>query len=73
VKAVDEEIEKAIKDKLKADGMDDVEVKSVNEGVVLLAGKTQTLSAELAAIERARAVPGVRRVASEIKAESEEK
>lgn len=41
-------------------------VKSVNRGVVLLEGDAQTLSAHLHALEVARAVPGVRRVASEI-------
>jgi hyperosmotically inducible protein len=41
-------------------------VKSVNGGVVLLDGKAQTLSAHLHALEVARAVPGVKRVASEI-------
>lgn len=44
----------------------DIEVKSVNGGVVVLAGEAQTLSAHQRAIRDARAVPGVRRVASEI-------
>jgi osmotically-inducible protein OsmY len=43
-----------------------VGVKSVNRGVVLLDGQAQTLSAHLHALEVARAVPGVKRVASEI-------
>jgi osmotically-inducible protein OsmY len=42
-------------------------VKSVNRGVVLLDGSAQTLSAHLRALSVARAVPGVTRVASEIK------
>jgi len=42
-------------------------VKSVNRGVVLLDGDARTLSAHLEALEVARAVPGVKRVASEIK------
>jgi osmotically-inducible protein OsmY len=41
-------------------------VKSVNQGVVLLEGEAQTLSAHLHALEVARGVPGVKRVASEI-------
>ena len=44
----------------------------VDNGVVLLEGKTPTHRDELAAIEHAHMVPGVRRVASEIKVESEE-
>ena len=44
-----------------------IEVKSANRGVVLLDGTAQTLSAHLRALEVARAVPGVKRVASEIK------
>jgi hyperosmotically inducible periplasmic protein len=41
-------------------------VQSTNHGVVLLSGTTKTLSAHLRAVEDAAAVPGVRRVASEI-------
>jgi hyperosmotically inducible periplasmic protein len=43
-----------------------IEVKSVNQGVVLLEGEARTLSAQLHALEVARAVPGVTRVASQI-------
>ena len=43
-----------------------IEVKSANRGVVLLDGDARTLSAHLHALEVARAVPGVKRVASEI-------
>jgi len=43
-----------------------IEVKSVNQGVVMLGGKAETLTAHLHALEVAREVPGVRRVASEI-------
>jgi len=42
-------------------------VKSANRGVVLLDGDARTLTAHLRALEVARAVPGVKRVASEIK------
>jgi hyperosmotically inducible protein len=73
VKASDQDIEKSVKQHLKSEGLDDVDVKSVNDGVVLLAGKAPTVKEELAAIEHARMVPGVRRVASEIKVDSEEK
>lgn len=43
-----------------------IAVQSVNHGVVLLGGTAKTLSAHLRAVEDAAAVPGVRRVASEI-------
>lgn len=43
-----------------------IEVKSVNQGVVLLDGSAKSLSAHLRALEVAHAVPGVTRVASEI-------
>jgi len=42
-------------------------VKSVNKGVVLLSGTAKTLSAHLRAVEDVAWVPGVERVASEIK------
>jgi osmotically-inducible protein OsmY len=38
----------------------------VNKGVVLLAGETKSLDAHLKAVEIARSVAGVRRVASEV-------
>ena len=44
-----------------------ISVKSVNKGVVLLSGTAKTLSAHLRAVETAAWVPGVERVASEIK------
>jgi hyperosmotically inducible protein len=43
-----------------------IDVESVNQGVVLLGGTAKTLSAHLRAVQIAAAVPGVRRVASEI-------
>jgi hyperosmotically inducible protein len=43
-----------------------ISVKSVNKGVVLLAGTAKTLSAHLRAVETVAWVPGVERVASEI-------
>jgi osmotically-inducible protein OsmY len=52
---------------LKADSkMEDVKVASVNNGVVLLSGKTANLTEKLRAIENAYSVNGVHRVASEI-------
>jgi hyperosmotically inducible protein len=57
---------KAVLERDKALAKSDIEVKSVNEGVVVLSGKANTLSAHHRAIEDARAVPGVRQVASEI-------
>jgi hyperosmotically inducible protein len=45
----------------------DIAVKSVSEGIVVLAGEAKTLSAHRRALEDARAVPGVRQVASEIR------
>lgn len=43
-----------------------IAVQSVNQGVVLLGGTAKTLSAHLRAIEVVAAIPGVRRVSSEI-------
>jgi osmotically-inducible protein OsmY len=72
VKATDDRIEDAVEQRLKAKGLHhDVKVKSVNDGVVLLAGETDTWPAQLSAIEAAREVPGVRRVASEMKTKSD--
>ena len=43
-----------------------IKIASVNKGVVLLSGDAKSLAANLRAVEVARAVPGVRRVASEV-------
>ena len=61
----------SIKDNVEASlktaaALKDVKVASVNKGVVLLSGKTDSLSHKLHAIEAAYKVSGVRRVASEI-------
>jgi hyperosmotically inducible protein len=45
----------------------DVSVQSVNKGVVLLSGSAESLSDHLDAVSTAASVPGVRRVASEVK------
>jgi hyperosmotically inducible protein len=66
----DEQIQEQVKLALKRDAAlagSDIEVKSVNGGVVVLAGEAKTLSAHQRAIRDARSVPGVRRVASEIR------
>jgi len=43
-----------------------IKVQSVNKGVVLLSGKTDSLRAHLDAVQAARTVPGVKRVATEV-------
>ena len=70
----DDELEEHVSTVLKRDkalSTSDVEIKSVNEGVVVLAGEAKSLSAHYRAIEDARAVPGVRQVASEIRSPDE--
>ena len=68
-KASDAQLEASVRARLQADRAladSSIKVKSVNKGVVLLAGKAETLSDAYRAIDVAVAVPGVRRVASEI-------
>lgn len=48
-----------------------IRVKSMNKGVVLLAGKAASLSEHLLALELASSVPGVRQVASEVESPDE--
>jgi osmotically-inducible protein OsmY len=70
----DDELKAHVSTVLKRDealSKSDIEVKSVNEGMVVLAGEANTLSAHYRAIEDARAVPGVRQVASEIRSPDE--
>jgi hyperosmotically inducible protein len=70
----DQELKAHVSTVLKRDealSQSDIEVASVNEGVVVLAGEANTLSAHYRAIEDARAVPGVRQVASEIRSPDE--
>jgi osmotically-inducible protein OsmY len=72
VEQTDELIEDKVEAALKIQGLaSDVTVDSVNNGVVTLKGKTDSLGRQLAAIETAVKVPGVKRVASQI--ESTEK
>ena len=70
VKVSDNQLKDRVATLLERDAaLDDssVKVASVNKGVVLLSGETKTISDHLRAIEDARAVQGVQRVASEIK------
>ena len=69
VDATDDQVEKNVTARLKADhALSDssITVKSVNSGVVLLAGKAETLSDAYRAVDLTAGVAGVRRVASEI-------
>jgi osmotically-inducible protein OsmY len=55
---------------LKADAsLSGIKVASVNNGVVLLSGKTDSFDRKLRAVELARGVAGVQRVATEIQVE----
>lgn len=65
----DDDLKQQVEQALEADPSlksSNIDVRSVNQGVVLLGGTAKTLSAHLRAVEVAAAVPGVRRVASEI-------
>jgi hyperosmotically inducible protein len=70
VKANDSELKQKVGEVLEKDarlGESKIAVQSVNDGVVLLSGTAKTLTDQLHAIEVASRVPGVRRVASEVK------
>jgi osmotically-inducible protein OsmY len=68
VQVSDDKVKDRVSNVLKADpAFKSVSVQSVNAGVVLLAGEVPTLSDHLRAVEHAARVPGVKRVASEIK------
>jgi hyperosmotically inducible protein len=69
VAITDEGLEKRVSATLAADPAladSSINVKSVNKGVVLLSGSAKTLSDHVRALEDARRVDGVQRVASEI-------
>jgi osmotically-inducible protein OsmY len=69
VNAADLTIEDSVKAALKGDSLLErsaIQVQSVDNGTVLLAGKAESLTAELRAIETAKHVAGVRAVHSEI-------
>jgi hyperosmotically inducible protein len=66
----DDALKQRIEKELQADSSlrdSSISVKSVNKRVVLLSGTAKTLSAHLRAVETVAWVPGVERVASEIK------
>lgn len=72
VKAADKDVREAVETALKADkSLEGIKVKSVDNGLVFLEGRTASLTGALRAIETAYAIPGARQVASEI--ETEEK
>jgi hyperosmotically inducible protein len=69
VERSDDQIKDAVASSFKANtqiNSSGIKVQSVNKGVVLLAGKTDSLQAHLDAVKAARAVPGVKRVATEV-------
>jgi hyperosmotically inducible protein len=67
VKASDKDVKNAVDAALKTHkSLEGVNVESVDNGVVLLDGKTKTLADKLLAIETAYSCVGVRRVASKI-------
>jgi osmotically-inducible protein OsmY len=63
---VKERVEMAFKNNK---GLEDVKVDSVDNGVVLLSGKTATWDLQILAIEMADRIPGARRIASLIETE----
>ena len=70
----DDELQRQVENVLKRDKAlegSDIQVKSVNAGTVVLAGDAKSLSAHRRALEDARSVQGVRKVASEIKSPNE--
>jgi len=63
VKAADKDIREGVENALKRDkNLESVKVESVDNGLVILKGKTASLDYKLLAIETADAVPGVRHV-----------
>jgi len=69
VATTDSDIKGRVEASLKTDTrMDDINVSSVNNGVVLLSGKAANLNETLRAIENAYSVNGVQRVATEMRA-----
>jgi len=68
--AKDEDIRERVQSALEKDEAlqdSNIDVSSVNAGVVYLTGEAASLSDQLRAVSRARTVPGVKRVAAEIK------
>ena len=72
VEDVDDVIKTNVDKALDADpALKDVEVASVNKGVVLLRGTVETLAAHVKAVDTAARVRGVRRVSTEITTKTE--
>jgi len=72
VEVADERIEEQVEKLLDADRtLEDVDVASVNDGVVLLSGESESVASELKAVEAAWKVDGVKRVKSEIETRDE--
>jgi hyperosmotically inducible periplasmic protein len=70
VERSDEQITAGVNDAFRKDetlASSGITVQSVNKGVVLLAGETPSMTTHLRAITTAAGVPGVRRVATEVK------
>ena len=71
MKASDKEVKKAVETALRNNkSLDGIKVDSVDNGVVLLSGKTTSLELKLVAIETAYTVFGARHVASTIETDS---
>lgn len=67
VKAADKDVKDAVEKLLKQDErLEGIKVRSVDNGLVFLAGSTTSLANKLRAVEAAYGIPGVRQVASEI-------
>jgi hyperosmotically inducible protein len=69
VKRSDDAIKKSVEAAFKANrrvNKSGIEVESVNNGVVLLSGKTKSMAANVESVEVANAVRGVRRVSTEV-------
>jgi hyperosmotically inducible protein len=67
VKAVDKDVKEAVEKSLKRDEtLEGINVKSVDNGLVLLDGSTTSLDHKLRAIETVYDIPGVRQVSSNI-------
>jgi hyperosmotically inducible periplasmic protein len=72
VEDADDVVKKNVEKALEADAaLADVDVASVNKGVVLLRGTVDTLEAHVKAVDTVSRVRGVRRVATEVKAKAE--
>ena len=69
VERSDEQIKEGVEEAFKANGRvkdSGIKVASVNKGVVLLSGKTDSIAAHLESVQVADAVRGVRRVSTEV-------